>query len=117
MNGAPLELRRDLVQGVDVIRLAGEADLSNSGEIERALLATASEVVVLELSALDYVDSAGIRAIDRSAGRLSGQGRSLILVAAPGSRVAWTFRVAGFGDGIVESLDEALAAAAARAGS
>jgi anti-anti-sigma factor len=89
--------------------VVGEVDFSNAERLEAAVASTEAAHVVLDLAGLEYVDSAGIRAIDRCYRELASQGRSLSIVSPPGTRAAWTFRIAGFGDGIVfETLELAM---------
>jgi anti-anti-sigma factor len=106
MSEAPgLALAHEPSEGVDVIRLSGELDMANAGELARAVEATSALRVVLDVDGLTYLDSAGLRAIDRAARELAESGRMLAVVASPDSRAGWTFRVAGFGEGlVVESL-------------
>ena len=109
-----VELAPDTPPGIDVLRVLGEVDLSNAERLESAVATTEAAHVVLDLAGLEYVDSAGIRAIDRGYRELASQGRSLSIFSPPGTRAAWTFRIAGFGDGIVvESLEVATARARA----
>ena len=109
-----VELSPDAPPGIDVVRVVGEVDLSNAERLEAAVASTEAAHVVLDLAGLEYVDSAGIRAIDRGYRELASQGRSLSIVSPPGTRAAWTFRIAGFGDGVVvESLEVAMGRARA----
>lgn len=96
----------------DVIAVRGELDLTNAQQLAEALAATATSAVVLDLSALAFLDSAGIRAIDRARSRLESEARRLLIVAPAESRAGWTFRVAGLADELVlESLEVAKALA------
>ena len=109
-DSLPLEVAVERLGSADVIRLAGELDMANVDGLERAVASTAAPHVVLDLEALTYLDSAGIRAIDRTYHRLVEGHRTLVVVASARSRAGWTFRVAGFGAGLVtETLDAALA--------
>jgi anti-anti-sigma factor len=84
----------------------GELDLTNASALDEALLQTSARAVILDLDGLDFVDSAGMRAIDRAHRRLADDGRMLLIVAPGESRAAWTFRVAGFADGaVLESVE------------
>ena len=68
--------------------------------------------MILDLGGIAFIDSAGIHAIDQAHRRLAETGRSLLVVAPDESRAAWTFRVAGFGEGFVlDSRASALAEA------
>jgi anti-anti-sigma regulatory factor len=63
---------------------------------------------VLDLSRVAFLDSSGIRAIDRSRRSLVSQERSLLIVSPPDTPSAWALRVAGFDrELVVESLDVA----------
>jgi anti-anti-sigma regulatory factor len=67
-----------------------------------------ARVVILDLSGLAFIDSAGLRAIDRANGTMAADGRMLLVVAPESSRAAWTFRIAGFADdSFLDSLDAA----------
>jgi stage II sporulation protein AA (anti-sigma F factor antagonist) len=98
-------IERSSADGCDTFALGGELDLTNAGELEVALHASVAARVVLDVGGLDYLDSAGIRAIDNAHRRLVAEGRSLRLVAPEGSRAAWTFRVAGFPEQDGSSID------------
>ena len=109
MHGTSMRIEEEAGASGDVVRLGGELDLTNTPELEQALARTASQVVVLDLSELAFVDSAGMRAIDQAHRQLAESDRTLLIVAPAESRAAWTFRVAGFSDDLLhESLDEAL---------
>ena len=113
-----LELDREDGDGAEVVRARGELDLTNADELSAAIQACTAGSVVLDLSSVLFVDSAGVRAIDSEHARLARSGRSLLVVAPPASRAAWTFRVAGFSDDfVVDSLEAAAERAASPAGS
>src|SRR5512139_696092 len=101
MSDSGLELEREELEGVQGVRVHGELDLTNADELSTAIQACTAASVVLDLSPVLFVDSAGVRAIDAEHARLVRSGRSLIVVAPPASRAAWTFRVAGFSDDFV----------------
>jgi anti-anti-sigma factor len=91
---------------LDVLDVRGELDLTNAGALEDALARTHRRTVVLDLSLLVFVDSAGIRTIDLAHRTLRDSGRTLLVVAPPESRADWTFRIAGFDSSVVlGSLD------------
>lgn len=107
-----VEITRDDRDGVDVVRVGGEVDLTNADAVRAAVEATRSAAVVLDLSRVAYLDSSGIRAIDRGHRRLAADRRTLLIVAPPETAVDWTFRVAGFkSELLVPSLEAALASA------
>jgi anti-anti-sigma factor len=107
---------RDDVDGVEVVHVEGEVDLTNAGDVQQAVETTTTPAVVLDLTRVAYLDSSGIRAIDRGHRHLVSEQRSLFIVSPPDTPADWTFRVAGFRtDMLLASLDAALASAAAKA--
>jgi anti-anti-sigma factor len=102
VNGdSRLEISREAREGAEVLTLRGELDLTNVDELSAAVRASRGTSIVLDLSRLVFVDSAGVRGIDAEHSRLRQEGRSLLVVAPPSSRAAWTFRIAGFADDFV----------------
>lgn len=105
-----------------VIPLAGRLDHDNSeahraellAEIER--LATAGTAIVLDLSGLKYVSSAGLRVFMLAARQAKAQG-SRILVAAAQPMVAEIFLISRFNMilSLHKTVREALAAVSAEA--
>jgi anti-anti-sigma factor len=107
-----LQVEHARVDEVAVIHVRGEVDLTSVGILDDAIEKAEGAGVVLDLTGVAFIDSAGIRAIDRAHRRLGESSRTLLVVAPPDSRAAWTFRIAGFGEGVVlESVEEAVAAA------
>lgn len=108
-----LAITRARSDGVEVLTVAGEIDLTNADALQKAVGDTSTAAVVLDLSAVAYLDSSGIRAIDHVRRGLVSEHRSLVIVSPPGTPSAWTFRVAGFDrELVVESVEAALASAA-----
>jgi anti-sigma B factor antagonist len=84
--------------GVLVARLTGELDMSNAEDIGSAVLeATSNDAVgvILDLSAVEYLDSAGIYVVFGMRSRLRARGQSLRLNVPVGSPVAGALRLAG----------------------
>lgn len=107
MSDGPV--RTEVRGDVTVVVVSGEIDLTNADQLARAVEQSASRTVVVDLGAVTYIDSAGLRAVDRAGRATDASNRRLRLVVPPGSPAAWTFRVAGFvGGSVVASLDEAL---------
>ncbi|HET9287497.1 MAG TPA: STAS domain-containing protein [Gaiella sp.] len=116
MSGAIVDILREDIEGVDVLTLDGEVDLTNADVLQEAVEATTAPAVVLDLTRLAYLDSSGIRAIDRGNRLLAAEQRQLLIVSPPHTAADWTFRVAGLSDDMRRgSLDAALAAALASA--
>lgn len=69
--------------GLSVVRLAGEVDLSWSQDVRRAVLAAvnAGGPVAVDLAAVDYIDSSGIAALVEGFQRSRGKGGSFVLRA------------------------------------
>jgi anti-sigma B factor antagonist len=95
------------------VALEGEVDRANAEELERLVLrrTIGSAAVVLDLSAVSYLDSAGVRLLDRVARGLVRRGAALRIVAPPGGPVRYVLRIVAFGDDLVcDDLGSAVAA-------
>lgn len=107
-DGALFEIESDDGNGASIVRVRGELDLTNASALEKALDGTLDGTVILDLSAVVFVDSAGMRTIDTAFKRLRDSDRALLVVAPPDSRAGWTFRVAGFSsDFVLDSVEAA----------
>jgi anti-anti-sigma factor len=108
------EVRFDSHERAVVAYINGEVDLSNAAELGTALLdAVRNEVagLVLELSGVDHLDSAGIQLIYRLREDLRARGQALGLVIPPGSAAHDALRLAGVSAHVrlVDTVDEAIA--------
>ena len=111
-NGSGFDITSAQADGIATVTVTGEIDLTNADALQAAVDGTTAPAVVLDLTRVAYLDSSGIRAIDRSRRRLVSETRSLFIVSPPYTPSSWTFRVAGFDRGlVVESVEEARAAA------
>src|SRR5581483_8523161 len=96
-----------------IARLSGEIDMSNAEDMGATVVgATSNEVsgAVLDLSDVEYLDSAGIYVIFGMRASLQARGQTLIMVIPPGSPVHDALRLSGAdrpGE-IAETVDEAL---------
>lgn len=97
---------------VEILELVGDVDLASADLVREAVCETAAPTVILDLGGVDFVDSAGLRAFDAANQELAATGRALAFVAPPGSRAAFTFRVAGFPEGGIHESVEAVVRAA-----
>ncbi len=82
-------LQTEGVGGRVVVRLAGEIDLSNVDGLEAQIdsaIAHAQDVVI-DLTAIDFIDSRGLRLLKRVSSSIAGRDGTL-LVVAPASSVA-----------------------------
>jgi anti-sigma B factor antagonist len=95
-----------------IARLSGEIDMSNAEDMGATVVgATPSEAagVVLDLSDVEYLDSAGIYVIFGMRASLQARGQTLVMVIPPDSPVHDALRLSGAerpGD-IAETVDEA----------
>ena len=99
---------------VVVARLTGEIDLSNADSIEGAIVeATPNHALalILDVSALDYLDSAGIHLIYKLREKLRARGQALRLVIPADSPANDALRLAGVSRNIAtaDSLEAATA--------
>jgi anti-anti-sigma factor len=81
--------------GVDVVRVVGEIDLSNAAHVRDAIGAVIPELslVVLDLTGLEYLDSAGVAMLFRLSERLSYNRQELQLVVAADSPIGAVVRL------------------------
>jgi anti-anti-sigma factor len=103
--------------GIVIARVLGEIDSSNAGELRAAVTeATPNGAlgVVLDLSGVSYVDSAGIHLIYRLGEALRNRGQTLRVVIPPDSPTSDTLRLAGVirHADVVEELEQGVQAVA-----
>ena len=91
----------DLVLSSDgdivIASVRGEIDLSNAGELGEAIgrrLTNEALALVLDLTAVEYLDSAGIHVIYDLHQRLRDRGQDIRVVIAPGAVIAEALRLA-----------------------
>jgi anti-sigma B factor antagonist len=85
------DVRFETIGRVIVARLEGEIDMSNAGELGAAITARVTSeavAVVLDLGAVDYLDSAGIHVVFELRERLSRRGQEIRLVVPSDSPIA-----------------------------
>jgi anti-anti-sigma factor len=92
------EIERSEREGVRVVAVAGEVDVSNVGVVERAVgeLSNGALGVVVDLSEATYVDSAIVGLLFRLRGRLSRRGQALRVICSPGSSAWRVLQLTGF---------------------
>jgi anti-sigma B factor antagonist len=96
-----------------VASLRGEIDMSNAGEIGETIgraLTNDAMALVLDLTAVEYVDSAGIHVIYELHERLRTRGQDIRVVIAPDALIAEALRLADVprAVGAEESVEAAL---------
>lgn len=96
-----------------VVALEGELDLSTVDEWEArvAQAARSTAILVLDLTRLEFVDSAAVDSLFRMVATLGAQGKRLLVVAPPGGPVRRLLDLLSFDAvaGLYDSLEDALA--------
>jgi anti-anti-sigma factor len=102
-----------VVNGVSLVTLTGELDLSTIPQLEGRLLEELDEhgSVVADLTRLTFIDSSGIGLLIK-AHRAADNSAALHTVVSPGSQVERVFALAGIGKAIPIFVDRADAIAA-----
>ena len=108
------DVRFETLEGAVVARLEGEVDMSNADALAAAIIArvpTDAVGVVLDLGAVEYLDSAGIHVMFDLRARLARRGQEIGLVVGPQSPVAAALEYAGVRHalGAADTLQSALA--------
>ena len=117
------ELSTETVGRLVVAKIDGEIDLSNAAELGAVIASRVPNEalgLVIDLTKIEYVDSAGIHVLFELRDRLKTRGQEIRLVIPPGSRIFEALRLAhvaavvpvfenlsaateGIGDGSAES--------------
>jgi anti-anti-sigma factor len=113
-----LDFRLQAAEGIVYAKLSGDVDLSNADQLgEELTTMTPNDAlgVIIDLSDVGYLDSAGIHLIHRLREDLRARAQMLRLVIPGGSPVIHTLRLAGLSwdEEIVETADAARDAFAA----
>jgi anti-sigma B factor antagonist len=98
MSTAAAALRIEEDREVVVVRISGELDLSNVRELQRDILERVENTavgVVVDLSEITYLDSAGIQLLGDLAQRLEWRGQRLAVASAGDSRAGRVLAMAG----------------------
>jgi len=100
------------VGDADVVRLAGEIDLANAPAIGREIVThmTAAGAVLIDLTRVSFLDSAGVRLLDALVGDLDDQGKNIRLVVGETGAARMTLQLCAFRDDLL-ATDLARAAA------
>jgi anti-anti-sigma factor len=92
------DVQFETIDGVVVARLQGEVDMSNADDLGAAITARVSPDaigLVVDLAAVDYLDSAGIHVLFDLRQRLTRRGQAIRLVLGPDSPIATALEYAG----------------------
>lgn len=90
MHDAHLSLSTETSEGLAVVRVAGDFDLSTVAAFEAELASSVTAgLVAVELSGCTFLDSSGLQTLVRAHRRVAEAGGRLVLVApsAPARRV------------------------------
>jgi anti-sigma B factor antagonist len=98
-------------RGCEVVLLHGDVDHVNADEIERDVLTAtrAAAGVVIDLTAVTFLDSAGLRCLDRLVAAFAQRQAQVRVVAPEDGVVRFTLDLIGFlPDMLASTVDEAL---------
>ncbi|GIF07510.1 STAS domain-containing protein [Actinoplanes siamensis] len=96
----------------EAVHLKGEIDLANAHDIGRAIVAriTLAEAVLIDLTAVSFLDSAGVRLLDVIVGELDQRGKPIRLVVGERGPARMTLQLCAFrNDLFAADLDRAAA--------
>lgn len=115
MHPAPFETSSAEVDGVRVIAVRGELDLSTAPDLEGPLDAAVDgggSSVLIDLSECEFIDSTGIALIVRGWQKLEGDGDGRLAICSPTEQVRRVLDVSGLDQSIPvhPSRDEGVAA-------
>ena len=112
-DAAEFQVTTESSNGVAVVRVVGELDLSTHEQLHEQLVGAAGEEpVVVDLSKCKFIDSSGIRALllGYEAIKTGGGGTGRVLIAGAQPQVLRVLEMTGVDDAIPlhASVDEAL---------
>lgn len=98
--------------GVDVLRIAGELDLTTVADADARISEADSGDLVLDLTGLTFLDSAAVHLLFRTVRRLHGEERKLAFVVPAGSPAHRIVEILDLGSAapVRASIDEAVEA-------
>jgi anti-sigma B factor antagonist len=96
----------------EVVNLTGEIDLANSGEIGRAIVGRIREAgkVLIDLTTVSFLDSAGVRLLDALVGDLLTHGAKTRLVVGERGAARMTLTLCAFREDVLSTDRERAAA-------
>ena len=96
----------------ELVHLSGEIDLANAGEIGKAIVSRIRESrkVLIDLTTVSFLDSAGVRLLDLIVGELDERGKPIRLVVGERGAARMTLQLCAFrNDLFAIDLDRAAA--------
>jgi anti-sigma B factor antagonist len=102
VSPAPFEASAIEVDGVRVIAVRGELDLSTAPALEPALeeALSSSEAVIVDLTECEFIDSTGIALVVRAWQRIEGDGGRKLVVCSSNAQVGRVLEISGLGQSI-----------------
>ncbi|GAA0548426.1 hypothetical protein GCM10010172_32820 [Paractinoplanes ferrugineus] len=100
------------VGDAELVSLTGEIDLANSGEIGKAIVGRIKESgkVLIDLTTVSFLDSAGVRLLDALVGDLLGHGARTRLVVGERGAARMTLTLCAFREDVLTTDLERAAA-------
>lgn len=82
----------------ELVHLKGEIDLANANDIGRAIVAGISDAdaVLIDLTSVSFLDSAGVRLLDLIVGDLDDRGKPIKLVVGERGAARMTLQLCAF---------------------
>jgi anti-sigma B factor antagonist len=101
MTGEPLTFAK--LGTADVVQVTGEIDLANAPRIGREIVRNTGRAAALliDLTAVSFLDSAGVRLLDALVGDLDRQGTPIRLIVAESGAARMTLRLCAFRDDLL----------------
>jgi anti-sigma B factor antagonist len=96
----------------ELVSLTGEIDLTNAGEIGKAIVGRINEAgkVLIDLTTVSFLDSAGVRLLDALVGDLHDHGKPTRLVVGETGAARMTLQLCAFREDVLATdLDRAAA--------
>lgn len=86
-------------RGHRIVTVRCDIDMATATQFRRHVEAATEPLVIIDLTEVTFIDSAGVRALDRSIAALAERQQQVRLVVPPDSPADWTFKVASFDPG------------------
>ncbi|MEU4423121.1 STAS domain-containing protein [Actinoplanes sp. NPDC024001] len=82
----------------ELVHLKGEIDLANANDIGRAIVGriTGADAVLIDLTAVSFLDSAGVRLLDALVGDMDDRGKRIRLVVGERGAARMTLQLCAF---------------------
>jgi anti-sigma B factor antagonist len=110
----PFSLDEHEDRGVRVIEVAGELDIATAPQLCARLDATRTGRLLVDLTAVDFCDSTGLRALLGAASEVRAHGGRFAIVCPPSGDVARLLEIVGAGEWLAIHADSASGMAALR---